>query len=396
MPRFEPFRALRYSTKVSLDKTIAPPYDVLSERDVNELRDMDEHNIVWIDVPDGGDDRYQIAAFRLGEWQRDGVLVRDDHPSFTIYRMKFVDAAGKQREISGVLGGIEVVDEKAGGVLAHERTTKKAKSDRLDLTRATAANLSPAWGLSLASGLTDVLAEPGLPVGCVEVEGVQHIVEKVDDPKRVAKISRMVESADVLIADGHHRYAISREYRDEIRKATRSKSTEAECTLMFVNELVEDQLAIEAIHRLYDGVSFRQLKEDLSGCFEFEKFDQKLTPQTLTDMETSGRLVLISPHGRPTWLKPRPGAFLGVRDLDGAWLEHALAGSLAKVSYQHGLKEVLNEVSHHAAAILVRPTSLAEIRRTAEERLLMPPKSTFFTPKLRTGFVIRPTAKLPD
>ena len=106
-------------------------------------------------MPRGGDDRYQRAADLLQEWRRDGVLVADDEPSFTIYRMRFTDDTGTARDIAGVLGGLEITDEGAGGVLPHERTTPKASTDRLDLTRATQANLSPVWGLSLASGLTD-------------------------------------------------------------------------------------------------------------------------------------------------------------------------------------------------------------------------------------------------
>lgn len=113
-------------------------------------------------------------------------------------------------------------------------------------------------------------------------------------------------------------------------------------------------------------------------------------------MVETGRLVLIGPGGAE-WLTPRDGAFDGVRELDGALLEHALAGSAAQVDYQHGLDEVLGLVAsgEAEAAVLIRPTSLAEIERTAREGLLMPPKSTFFTPKLRTGLVLRPTTPLP-
>ena len=98
----------------------------------------------------------------------------DDLPSFTIYRMRFTDDTGTARDIAGVVGGLEITDEGAGGVLPHERTTPKASTDRLDLTRATQANLSPVWGLSLASGLTALLAEPGEPVGTVTENGVEH------------------------------------------------------------------------------------------------------------------------------------------------------------------------------------------------------------------------------
>lgn len=401
MPRFEPFNAIRYAPEVNLDDVIAPPYDVLSTEDVIELGLRSKHNITWIDVPRGDSSRYKVAAYLLHEWLEKSILVREPQPSFTIYRMDLVDASGVARTISGVLGGLEVVDEGAGGVLPHERTTRKASTDRLDLTKATAANLSPVWGLSLASGLTMALAEPGEPVGELTVEGVRHRVERVSDPARIQRIRSVIDSDDVLLADGHHRYSISRTYRDLVRKATKRKDTAAELTLTFINELVEDQLSIEAIHRIYHGISHAELKHDLAGSFTFEPLAERPNPKTLAQMERDGRLVLMSPNGEGEWLVPRPGAFEGVRALDGAWLEHALAGSRAQVDYQHGLDEVLAELkgsgrfAKRAGAVLTRPTSMAEIMRTAREGVLMPPKSTFFTPKLRTGLVIRPTARLP-
>ena len=157
---------------------------------------------------------------RCATWIDDAVLVADDSPTFTIYRMRFTDATGTDRDIVGVLGGLEVVDEGAGGVLPHERVTPKASTDRLDLTRSTGANLSPVWGLSLAAGLTELLAEPAEPIASVTVDGVEHIVERVTDPDRIRAIGALLAADDVLIADGHHRYGISRTYRDERREAT--------------------------------------------------------------------------------------------------------------------------------------------------------------------------------
>lgn len=394
MPGFVPFRALRYAPTVDLQTVIAPPYDVLSDAGRDDLAARSPINIVKIDVPQG-DDRYADAADTLAAWLADRVLLVDDRPSFTIYRMSFTDAAGTPREIVGVLGGLEVVDDGAGGVLPHERTTPKASTDRLDLTRATAANLSPVWGLSLASGLTAELTAPAEHVGTVTFDGVEHRVERVTDPERIARISAIIARDDVLIADGHHRYAISRSYRDEVRAATGSTETEAEQTLTFINELVADQLSIEAIHRVYAGVPYAVLRAELARSFDLSPAAAP-TPSTLTAMVETGRLVLVGPGGAE-WLTPKHGAFDGVRELDGALLEHALAGSTAQVSYQHGLDEVLELVASGEveAAVLIRPTSLAEIERTAREGLLMPPKSTFFTPKLRTGLVLRPTRPLP-
>jgi len=392
VPRFEPFAAVRYSSP-DLDSLIAPPYDVLSEHDLDQLAARDVHNIVRVDVPRQGDGegRYEAAAILLEEWIADGVLIADSTPTLTLYRMEFVDSAGRERKIVGVLGGLEVVDVGAGGVLPHERTTPKASTDRLDLTRATHANLSPVWGLSLATGLTDLLLEPGEHVGSVTVDGVVHSVERVADPDRIAAITTHVASDDVLIADGHHRYSISRTYRDEVRAATGSSSTAAELTLTFVSELVAEQLSVAAIHRVYRGISFDHLLHALESGFETAPAGT-VTPATLAEMEAAGRLCLVHPAGGGTWLTPRPGAFDEVRALDGAWLEHLLDSTPAQVSYQHGLDE-LHELMVGdptvTAAILIRPVSVAEIERTAREGVLMPPKSTFFTPKLRTGLVIR-------
>ncbi|MEY4338710.1 MAG: hypothetical protein RLZ14_560 [Actinomycetota bacterium] len=393
VPRFEPFPAIRYSPALSLDDVAAPPYDVLSDADIDGLLARHPRNIVAIDVPRevDGPDRYQHAAERLQAWLRDGSLVRDAEPSFTLYRMTFRDEAGTTRQTVGVLGALEVVDEGAGGVLPHERTTPKAKSDRLDLTRSTNANLSPVWGLSLTAGLTDLLTEPGDPVGsCHDENGVLHVVERVTSPERVAAISAAVGANPVLIADGHHRYAISRTFRDEQRSAGRGGAA-AELTLTYVAELVESQLSIDAIHRLYHGVDAAQLLQILSESFVTTEAGQ-VTPAFAHEVVERGALCLVRPDGTGVWLTPKSDVFADVRALDGAYLEHALRQHDIDVTYQHGVQHVVDTVAAGTASVgvLIRPTSIDEIRRTANERLLMPPKSTFFTPKLRTGPVVRP------
>ncbi len=394
MPRFTPFRAYRYAAD-DLAPLVAPPYDVLSDSDLDDLGARSDHNITHVDVPREaeGDRRYERAAATLRAWIDEGAMVADDAPSFTLYRMRFTDAAGAARDIVGVIGGLEVVDEGAGGVLPHERVTPKASTDRLDLTRSTGMNLSPVWGLSLASGLTALLREPGEPVGSVTVDGVEHLVERVTDPGRVAAIADKVGSDDVLIADGHHRYGISRSYRDERRAATGRDDGAAEETMTMVSELVAEQLSVEAIHRVYDEVDETALVAALEVCFALEQAPPP-DASTLAEMDRRGVLYLLRSDGSGWWLAPRAGAFDDVRSLDGAWLEHALADVSHAVRYQHGVDLVADAVAEGdaVAAVLIRPVSVEEIERTAREGLLMPPKSTFFTPKLQTGFVLRPAA----
>ena len=400
MPRFEPFAALRYSPDEPLDDVVAPPYDVLSLADVDALLAGHPHNIVAIDVPldRDGAGRYELAARRLESWIADGVLRRDPTPSLTLYRMEFTDEAGRDRQTVGVIGGLEVVDEGASGVLPHERTTPKARTDRLDLTRATRCNLSPVWGLSMTVGLTDLLLEPGEPMGhTTDEHGVVHRVERIDAPDRVAAISSAVAANAVLIADGHHRYAISRSYRDEVRAAAGRTDTGAELTMTYVAELVDQQLSIDPIHRVYRGINADALVVRLALFFDVAEAGE-VTTRFAREAIDRGALCLVRPDGTGVWLTPRAGAFADVRALDGAYLEHAVEdlagadGEQIEVTYQHGVQQVIDllRADEADAAVLIRPTSIDEIRRTAIERLLMPPKSTFFTPKLRTGLVVRP------
>ena len=139
----------------------------------------------------------------------------------------------------------------------------------------------------------------------------------------------------MLIADGHHRYGISRTYRDEVRAATGRTDTAAEETLTFVSELVADQLSVAAIHRLYD-----RMYSEFSRTFTLTEMERP-TPQTLAAMQAEGFLVLYT-RDRTYRLDPVPGAFEGVRSLDGAWLEHTLGE--VPVTYQHGLTETLAAV----------------------------------------------------
>ena len=369
----------------------SPPYDVFDETVRASYASLNPHNIVNLDYPveSDGADRYEKCARTLSDWISQGVLATDSAPSFSIYRMTFTDEAGSTRTTIGVIGALEVIDEGAGGVLPHERTTPKAKTDRLDLTRATQTNLSPVWGLSLSAGLTDLLREEAdIVATCVDEDGVFHQMERVTDPARVTAISQRVAARPVLIADGHHRYAISRTYRDEQR--SKNSLADAELTMTYVGELIEEQLSVAAIHRLYNDITPDSLLTALSTHYDTSDAGQ-VSASTISHMATHAVLCLVRPDGSGTYLHPKEDTFSGVRALDSARLEHALSHTQHDVTYQHGVNDVLARLKNGEAScgILIRPVSLEEIQRTANTGELMPPKSTFFTPKLRTGLVMR-------
>ena len=366
VPAFEPFRAVRYAASHDLARVTAPPYDVLSDTDVDELTALDPHNVVRVDVPRGGDERYSEAAVTLNDWLATGDLVTDVEPTFTIYRRRFTDATGQRRELSGVLGALEVVDEGSGEVLAHERTTPKASTDRLELTRATHSNLSPVWCLSAYPGLSALLDDAGEPAGTVTVDGVEHVVERVSDPTRISEIRSAVASTPALIADGHHRYAVSRQYRDERR--AEGGDPGAELTLAFVGELVADQLSVEAIHRLYTGIDPDALADALS---------ERVRHRTRRRRPHAGG---PGPHERRRPPRPRPARRVGLARPEAAARSTGSAPSTASGSRRPWPRPPPRSPTSTAstrpsravrsgvatAAVLIRPVSVEEIRRTAE------------------------------
>ncbi|HUF32631.1 MAG TPA: DUF1015 domain-containing protein [Acidimicrobiales bacterium] len=394
MPRFEPFAGLRYADTVDLAAATSPPYDVIDPDERAALAARHDRNVVRIDMPVDGDDPYAEAAATLARWQADGTLVTDDAPSFYAYRMTYVDEQDNPRDTTGILGGLGLEPPGEGDVLPHEHTTPKAKSDRLDLLRSTHHNLSPIWGLSLATGLSALvdISEPPLAEVTDEL-GVVHALWRVTDEAVIASISGVVASAPVVIADGHHRFETSLAYRNEVRAANGDQAGPWDLTLALVVELTEDELAVRPIHRLLD---------DLPGDVDLSLalapfFDIVPAPEadlTLTDaMAELGALALVREGGHAWLLRPRPEAFPDdMPDLDSSRLDVARA-TLGdhRVTYQHGTDNVLRKVAagEAAAGVLLRPATVAQIEAMAHRRERMPPKTTYFHPKIRTGMLFR-------
>jgi uncharacterized protein (DUF1015 family) len=347
---------------------------------------------VRIDLPDeaDGEARYQIARDLLDAWLADGTLVVDERPSFTVYRMTSRGEDGVERRTTGVIGALGL-SPPGTDILPHEHTTKKAKSDRLDLLRACRANLSAIWGLSLAKGLTDLLPVREAPLAdVVDEDGVRHTVWRVDDPTAVATIAAAVAEQPVVVADGHHRYETSLTYQAE-REAADGDAGAAGATLAYLVELVEDELTVHAIHRLLSG-----LPEDFDLLAAlapwFEEAGSPPADRPITSaMADAGCLTLVLPD-REVFLRPRPDALADARDLDSSRLDLALEALPAhELRFQHGVDHLRAAVANGdaQAGVLLRPVTVAQIEATAHGGERMPPKSTFFHPKPKTGLVFR-------
>jgi uncharacterized protein (DUF1015 family) len=391
--RFEPFPAFRYDLdRVDLAQVVSPPYDVIDDELRARLAGREPHNAVRIDLPvdEDGTDRYEVARGLLHAWLADGTLAPDPAPTFTVYRMSYVDDAGRPQHTTGVIGALELTPP-GTDILPHEHTTPKAKSDRLDMLRSCRANTSAIWGLSLAKGLTDLLPVDQPPwADITDEDGVRHTVWVVEDPDTNAAIAAAVATQPVVIADGHHRFETSLAYRGE-REAADGSAGPAALTLAYVVELVEDELTVRAIHRLLaDLPADLDLLDALSPWFEPLGPPPADVPVT-TAMDDAGALCLVLPD-REVLLRPRPEALADARDLDSARLDVALASLPAHtLTFQHGPDNVRRIVAdgQAQAGVLLRPASIAQIDATAHGGERMPPKTTFFHPKPKTGLLFR-------
>jgi len=395
MPRFQPFTGTRYANLgANLDMVIAPPYDVVTPEERARLVSRSEHNAARLEIPveeDGGD-RYQGAASLWRRWHDEGVLATDDEPSFYVYRMGFHDQQGRARQTTGVMGALEL-SPPGQGVLPHEHTRAKDKTDRLALLRACRANLSPIWVLSPTPDLSSLLDPPGPPVArATDDEGAHHRLWRLSQPGVVSTIAEAVASAPVVVADGHHRYETALAYQEERRAGAGGAAGDYDAVLALVVELSGEQLSVGPIHRLLSGLGDGfDLAGALSAHFELAPVDPDAAglPDRMTE---AAALALVTPAG--TWLlRPHPETVAAAgHSVDSSLLDVALRQlAIHDVVYQHGVEHSVDAVATGLAeaAVLLRPATVAQIAEVARGGSRMPPKTTFFEPKLRTGMVFR-------
>jgi uncharacterized protein (DUF1015 family) len=396
MPRFAPFRGLRYRPDLApVAQVIAPPYDVISSTERVHLASRHQANAVLVELPEadliGGRDRYAVASDLFSRWQADGILGTDPEPSLYPYRM--TDTSG--RTTTGVIGALGLAEPGAeSDILPHEQTLPKPKSDRLDLLRATRANLSPIWGLSMAAGVTATFdPTDDEPVAdTYDDDGVRHQLWVLSEADAIDAVGAAVATAPVVLADGHHRYETARAYQAEVRQGNGNQPGPHDFIMTLVVELAEDQLTVGAIERTVSGLPDGfDLAEALGQWFDVVRAGAA-DPRTLGALEgshsltmiTGGNAYLLLPHAE---VAEQPG-----NDLDSNLIASVLSSLPPhEVMHRHSATEALEALAsgEGQAAFLLRPVTVKQIEEWANERRRMPPKTTYFSPKPRTGMVFR-------
>jgi uncharacterized protein (DUF1015 family) len=405
---------MRYDTSSvgSLDAVVAPPYDVIDDAMREQLMAKSPFNVVEIDLPRAnGGDPYQHAETTLEAWRQQGVMVREREPTIWALTQDYTGPDGRPYTRHGFFARVRVEDYGAGRIRPHERTHPGPKEDRLRLTRATRANLSPIF--SLFSDPEDAAWSALAPVTeadpfgeATDPDGTVNRLWRVDDPEVIASVQAATAEAELLIADGHHRYETARVYAEEV-----GGEGEHRYVLMFLCSLADSGLTIFPTHRLLtrlDDAKRAALRDTIQRDFHVEEIEaEELEPGP----EARGIVFgyLDAHHRRPLRLtlkdqalaeralagKPEPYQRLDTAVLEAIVLKGTLGMSDDDISHFNGLTYSKDtgdardavEDGRAQAAFFTRGIPVEQVREVAESGEAMPPKSTYFFPKIPTGLV---------
>ncbi len=413
MAELEPLTALHYNlAKVGgLHDVVAPPYDVIDAEQRAALEARSPYNVVHIDLPRGDGDPYEHAAAELARWRQEDVVVADGQPALWPLAQEYRGPDGRRRVRQGFLARVRVTEYGAGRIRPHERTHPGPKEDRLRLTHATKANLSPIFSLfsdpdQTAWRALEPWTENAPWARSTDDDGTVHRLWRVSDAAAIDAARRALAGAELLIADGHHRYETARVYADEVGGEGPHRFV-----LMCLVALQDPGLTVFPTHRLVRGLRPDQ-HESLADTLRRDFDIQALADTSALVPAADGGLKIgyIDAHSkRPLMLTLKGPAIADAalaehaepyRRLDTAVLEALiLKGPLAMtdedidhlsgLGYARDASEALGLVlsGDYDAAFFMAPTRIEQVQAVAAAGESMPPKSTYFFPKVPTGLV---------
>ncbi|MGI4792394.1 MAG: DUF1015 domain-containing protein [Janthinobacterium lividum] len=424
-----PFRGIRYDPNAAgaaLDLLVAPPYDVISPAEQNDLYAKNPANVVRL-ILGREEDKYAQASQLFREWLASGVLKAEDTPAFYMYRQTFNDPVTGQTfpERIGLICLLKLEDYSTGKVLPHEKTLTGPKADRLELLRTTEAQFESIYGLysDPDNAVQSFLGEYDDREAVIErVDGVigsSHKIERIVDEDAQAVLQDLMADKTVFIADGHHRYETSLNYQREVRESnTGEKPLAADYILITLTAFEDEGLLVLPTHRLVRNVSAEKidtLTSALASRFTLTESSAEVIEAEIAALAATGKVAfgVVLPPGSvhlavlnvemdtlPSLIpgtgsdvvKCLPVTLLGTLIFeDCLGIDMAMVAAGNHVAYTRELSEAAAAVSRgeaQAAFLLGRPT-VVEIKDVSLAGDVMPQKSTFFYPKLLSGLVLR-------
>jgi uncharacterized protein (DUF1015 family) len=410
--RLSPFRALRFSAPDPAP-LLSPPYDVIDEDERRELEAADPHNVVRLILPRDldGEPRsaYRSAASLLSSWRSSGVLVPDATPALYVYEME--EGASRTR---GLVGAVGLTPPEAGIVLPHENTMAGPVADRLALTEATQANLEPIYLVYSGGGAASqaVASVPGPPLCSAVVDGVTHRIWALTDPETLHAIAGDLLLRRAVIADGHHRYATYLRHQAD-RHAAGAGAGPWDRGLALLVDASTYGPQVHAIHRYVPGLSLSSAVSRAAEGFAVQDVPAAFALSALAEME-KGTAFLVTDGTRWVLLTdPSPALLASALPAERSAAWRALDVTIAHrvlidrlwelqdtedvVGFEHDVPAAVAAAQRTSGvALLLNPTPVEAVAAVAEAGERMPRKSTLFTPKPRTGLLMRAYEDEPD
>jgi uncharacterized protein (DUF1015 family) len=420
--RIEPLRGLLYDQRTvhDLASVLAPPYDVISEAQQRDLYERSPYNVVRLEL--GRDaDRYVTAQATLREWVDQGVLRRAERPSLFLYTQRF-QVEGRKFVRSGLVVRFRLEDFARGRVLPHEKTFPAAKEDRFKLLAATRTNISSIFGLYSGSHpeldrlRSEVMSRAPL-IAADDALGTRNELRTIAAPDEIATVQSALESAPVLIADGHHRYETALSYRTQRRAMEHPDDLQGfDYTMMTLVACDDPGLVILPTHRIVRRLRPQAMASFASRAREAFEVSEVGDRVALRNGVVGGgrgsigialgreqRCFVVRLKDPDTTAPAIPEAPAEVRSLDVTVLHTLIfdqifslkAAEIRKggnLEYTIDANAALDAVRDGRAdgAFLVNPPSITDVERVSDAGATMPEKSTYFFPKLVTGLVLNP------
>ena len=426
MAILHPFHALRYDpTRVQPQLAVTQPYDKITPAMQQKYYAASPYNLVRVILgkPDPGDGEqsnvYTRAAQSFSDWRSSGVLKADAEPCFYSYTQSFTVPGGTMKaERRGLIAAGQIEEYGAGVVFRHEQTLSKPKNDRLNLLRATRAHFGHIFMLYSDAGEVDaLLTSPAAPdIEVVDEYEVTHRVWKVSDPGVIAAVQGKMKDQRLIIADGHHRYETSLNYRNERRAAVgNSAPAPYDSVMMTLVNMNSPGLVILPTHRVVHGLasfSVDKFVEDARKHFVVEQVVPTISAAHATSLlKDSGKdsTALIAVTSDQAFLLHSPKSIgsdvfsgfslrqqaLDVVQLHKGILEGVLGLSEESIRNQENLSylrdtgEAISRARNGAnVTFLMNPCKMEQVRDIAFAGEVLPQKSTDFFPKMLDGLTI--------
>ncbi len=439
-----PFKGVSFNVEKtgSLDDVVTPPYDVISENAVESYAAKNPYSMIHLDITKnpggavGPDSRYQDVADIFQQWLNQDVLIRDKQAALYLYTVKYKHPSGKMLTRKGVVALVGLSEFGEGVVKPHEETFESVISDRLRLLDTTKAQFSQIFSLysdeeNRVLNLLDAAKEK-TPMGTItDGDGCIHSLFRVSDGAVIMQVQDFFMDKSLYIADGHHRYRTALSYRrlERERNPEFSDRDPANHIMMYLCPMEDPGLSVLSTHRLLrwpGNLSVAELTTRLSDSFELEEITggtrEVLLCEVFARMEeeeqrTTGKHTTFGVYhpgeDRCFLLTSKPEAYELLKDkpvqlqeldvvvlsdviIQGALgLDHHRCEEENLIHYfsdpdeamDNAVKKCTADDSKSYLLFVMNPTKVDQVRKVADEKLIMPHKSTYFYPKIMTGLL---------